>query len=63
MEKTSVENTLRKEDALEDSRADFSRAEYAVLSEACRKQLCEFERELNRQGCWNVALVAYQLKD
>lgn len=41
---------------------DFSHAEIAELSEAGREKIQEFERELNKQGFWNIALVAYQLK-
>ncbi len=41
---------------------DFSKAEIADLSESCKEKIQEFERELNKQGCWNISLVAYQLK-
>ncbi len=34
--------------------------EIAKLSEACEDKLREFEHELNKQGYWNIALVAYQ---
>ena len=27
------------------------------------KKLRDFERELNKQGYWNIALVAYQIKE
>lgn len=37
--------------------------EIAQLSEACQKKIHEFEQELNKQGYWNIALVAYQLKN
>ena len=33
----------------------------ADLPESCKKQIHEFERELNKQGYWNIALVAYQM--
>ena len=43
--------------------SSFSEAnvQYAELSQACRQKLQEWERELNKQGYWNIALVAYQL--
>ena len=34
----------------------------AELPDACLKKIHEFERELNKEGYWNIALVAYQLK-
>lgn len=37
------------------------KAEYAELSQSCQQKLQEWERELNKQGYWNIALVAYQL--
>ena len=33
----------------------------ADLPPGCLEKIHDFERELNRQGCWNIALVAYQL--
>lgn len=42
---------------------DLSKAEIADISESCREKIQEFERELNKQGYWNIALVAYQLKN
>ncbi len=35
----------------------------AELPEACLKRIHEFERELNKEGFWNIALVAYQMKN
>lgn len=35
----------------------------ARLPEACLKKIHEFERELNKEGFWNIALVAYQMKN
>lgn len=32
----------------------------AQLNEACQDKIKEFEHELNKQGTWNIALVAYQ---
>ncbi|MCI6018609.1 MAG: hypothetical protein MRZ59_07150 [Clostridiales bacterium] len=32
----------------------------ADLPLSCREKFAEFEQELNRQGYWNIALVAYQ---
>lgn len=52
-----AENTASKYPAF-----DFSKAEIADLSESCKEKIQEFERELNKQGYWNIALVAYQLK-
>ena len=37
-------------------------AEIAELPEACLKKIDNFERELNKEGFWNIALVAYQLR-
>ncbi len=37
-------------------------AEYADISEACRRHLTEFEQKLEEQGYHNIALVAYQMK-
>lgn len=50
----------------EDRHADSGAAkkfEVAELSEGCQEKLKEFEKELNRMGCWNIALVAYQMKN
>lgn len=33
----------------------------ADISEACRQKIAECEKELNKQGAWNIALVAYQM--
>lgn len=38
-------------------------AEIAEISEACREKITQCEKELNKQGYWNIALVAYQMKD
>lgn len=32
----------------------------AELNEDCCRKIQEFEQDLNRHGCWNVSLVAYQ---
>ena len=37
-------------------------AQIAELPDACLKRIHDFERELNKEGFWNIALVAYQLK-
>lgn len=42
--------------------SDFSLYEFAELSDVCKEKIQEWERELNKQGYWNIALVAYQLK-
>lgn len=39
----------------------FSDAKPADLPDTCMEKIREFERELNKQGYWNIALVAYQL--
>lgn len=39
-----------------------SGGEIADLPETCLEKIRDFERELNKQGYWNIALVAYQLK-
>lgn len=41
----------------------FKDASIAELSEICYRKISECERELNKQGYWNIALVAYQLKE
>lgn len=41
----------------------FKHAQIAELSDACREKIQQFERELNKQGLWNIALVVYQLKN
>ncbi len=38
-------------------------SEIAELSEACCEKIRDCEREINKGGYWNIALVAYQLKD
>lgn len=37
-------------------------AEIAELPEACLQKIHDFERELNKEGYWNIALIAYQMK-
>ena len=32
----------------------------AELPDACKEKIHTFEQELNKQGFWNIALVAYQ---
>ena len=32
----------------------------AELPDACKEKIHTFEQELNKQGFWNTALVAYQ---
>ena len=41
----------------------FEDASIAEISEICCRKISEYERELNKQGYWNIALVAYQLKE
>lgn len=41
----------------------FSEAVIANLPDTCTKKIRDFERELNKLGFWNIALVAYQLKE
>ena len=41
----------------------FKDASIAELSEICCRKISECERELNKQRYWNIALVAYQLKE
>ena len=57
-----MERELRAEDEACESvpRRQF---EVADLPDSCEKQIHEFERELNKDGYWNIALVAYQMKD
>lgn len=45
----------------EDSPVGGISCHVADLPPACLEKIHDFERELNRQGCWNIALVAYQL--
>lgn len=49
----------KKEDAFRDS---GKTAEIAELSQACCEKIRECEHEINKLGCWNIALVAYQMK-
>lgn len=44
------------------ARTVYPDAEIAELSDSCTEKLRDFERQLNKQGYWNIALVAYQLK-
>lgn len=46
-----------------DSHSPFPDASIAELSEICCKKIQECERELNKQGYWNISLVAYQMKE
>lgn len=41
----------------------FEDTSIAEISEICCRKISECERELNKQGYWNIALVAYQLKE
>mgnify|MGYP001775736274 CR=1 FL=1 len=50
-----------KQDTL--SKEPLRNAQIAELSDACMEKIQQFERELNKQGFWNIALVAYQLKN
>lgn len=34
----------------------------AKLPESCCKKIQDFEHELNKQGFWNLSLVAYQIE-
>lgn len=45
------------------SRSSWENTEIAELSDSCMKKLREFERELNKQGYWNITLVAFQIKN
>lgn len=46
----------------ETSNTETCNCKIAELPDACLKKIHEFERELNKQGYWNLALVAYQVK-
>ncbi len=35
----------------------------AQLPEACLKKIHDCELELNKEGFWNIALVAYQMNN
>lgn len=41
----------------------FPEAFIADLPDTCTQKIRDFERELNKLGFWNIALVAYQLKE
>lgn len=41
----------------------YSSAVPAELPDNCVEKIRDFERELNKQGYWNIALVAYQIKE
>ncbi|MCI5650167.1 MAG: hypothetical protein ACI4EG_10845 [Fusicatenibacter sp.] len=45
---------------METSVENRSQFKVADLPDACQAKIREFERELNKQGYWNIALVAYQ---
>ncbi|MDO4276436.1 MAG: hypothetical protein Q4D16_22460 [Eubacteriales bacterium] len=45
------------------SGSEMNEAEIAQISEACREKITQCEKELNKQGFYNIALVAYQMKD
>lgn len=49
--------------ANQNQNSSFGSASIAELSEICCRKIQECERELNKQGYWNIALVAYQLKE
>lgn len=55
-----VERSKRQESKSQKSDSNF---QVADLPESCESQIHDFERELNKQGYWNIALVAYQMKD
>ena len=42
---------------------EMTESEVAQISEACREKITQCEKELNKQGYYNIALVAYQMKD
>lgn len=46
-----------------DNPVSFPEASVADLPDTCVKKIRDCERELNKQGFWNIALVSYQLKD
>lgn len=43
-----------------DKKYCFGTYQITELNEDCCRKIQEFEQELNRHGCWNVSLVAYQ---
>lgn len=62
-----MESELRKEDAEMDAETkrwnENCKFEIADLPDLCESQIHDFERELNKQGYYNIALVAYQMKE
>ncbi|WP_230398041.1 hypothetical protein [Novisyntrophococcus fermenticellae] len=59
-----MEDELKREDEEENRNMETScEFQVADLPESCERKIHEFERELNKQGYWNVALVAYQMKN
>lgn len=51
------------EQKIDSSGKENNQAEIARISEACREKITQCEKELNKQGFYNIALVAYQMKD
>lgn len=42
---------------------DESCCHYANIPQSCCDKITECEKELNKLGFWNIALVAYQVED
>lgn len=53
----SEEKKEMKFETFEKSSCQFKIAE---LPDVCTEKIHSFEQELNKQGFWNIALVAYQ---
>lgn len=50
----------RKEAISNKKEIDSCTFKIAELPESCKEKIHGFEQELNKQGFWNIALVAYQ---
>lgn len=53
----SAMERMEAELSFEDAKGQYK---IANLPKACQEKLHSFEQELNRQGYWNISLVAYQ---
>lgn len=51
---------IKKENTSKKCGQDSCSFKIAELPDACKEKIHTFEQELNKQGFWNIALVAYQ---
>lgn len=53
-------NETKKENISQKCSKTSCQFKIAELPDACKEKIHTFEQELNKQGYWNIALVAYQ---